>query len=451
MLFRSFTPTPEAFGQLYQWNSKVAIAHEERAKIKYITETVWEAANNPCPDGWRIPTLEEAKALLNTSSQYIQKNGINGKEFKDKTTGNAIFIPKAGYWNYNDKIGFENEDGDYWTSYIDIYYSIYQAHHICLKENTIIDIPIPRAASVRCVRERLPDGECMERDTFVTICEKELPYDFCDTTFLRGTESGIYTFHRFQFVTGCDSIVHLHLTVGEIPPLEFSGEVCQGENYTGHDFFVPSATKDTIVRQELKTHHGCDSIRILYLTVHPVYNMIVYDTVCQGEPYHGYGFSLTNTETSTEGTITRDSIYESIHGCDSLVTLNLFVGKSYIFKTEREICQGDTVMWRGKSYAKEGTYEEPFTTMHGCDSVYRLLLTVHPVYDTVFFGKVCQGESYTEYGFNLPKVMKDTIVRDTLQTRWLCDSVRTLYLTVHPVHDTIVYDTICEGDRKSVV
>ncbi len=445
----TFTPTPEAFGMFYQWNSNVPIAHGETMRIKDITEPVWEDANNPCPDGWRIPTLEETERLFSSSSQRVQKNGINGWEFKNEMTGKTIFIPIAGYW-YIDHVGCENEDGDYWTSYIEEIHPnpLYQVYHICLTENTnIIDIFIPRAASVRCVRDRLPGIECSERDTFVTICEKELPYPFADTVFGEGTVSGIYTFHRSQSVTGYDSIVHLHLTVQEIPPLEFFGEICQGGNYTENDFNLYAVMRDTIVRDTIPTQRGCDSVRILDLRVHPRYDTVVYDTVCQGDPYHGHGFTLTDAQPSDDGTsLAFHRTAQSIHGCDSVIHLYLFVGKTYLFETGREICQGDTVMWRGKQYDTEGTYEEPFITVHGCDSVYRLHLTVHPSPRLEFFGEVCQGKSYNEDGFFVPSATKDTIVRQELKTRWGCDSVRTLYLTVHPVYETIVYDTVCEGD-----
>ena len=447
----TFTPTPEAFGMFYQWNSNVPIAHGETMRIKDITEPVWEDANNPCPDGWRIPTLEETERLFSSSSQRVQKNGINGWEFKNEMTGKTIFIPIAGYW-YIDHVGCENEDGDYWTSHIKEIRTnptLYEIRYICLNESTnFINIVIPpRAASVRCVRDRLPGIECSERDTFVTICEKELPYPFADTVFGEGTVSGIYTFHRSQSVTGYDSIVHLHLTVQEIPPLEFFGEICQGGNYTENDFNLYAVMRDTIVRDTIPTQRGCDSVRILDLRVHPRYDTVVYDTVCQGDPYHGHGFTLTDAQPSDDGTsLAFHRTAQSIHGCDSVIHLYLFVGKTYLFETGREICQEDTVMWRGKQYDTEGTYEEPFITVHGCDSVYRLHLTVHPSPRLEFFGEVCQGKSYNEDGFLVASATKDTIVRQELKTHHQCDSVRTLYLTVHPVYDTIVRDTVCQGD-----
>ncbi len=449
----TFAHTPEADGMLYQWNRKKGWSPTGDISgwdANLPSGDNWNKTNDPCPAGWRVPNAEEINTLLDESKVnrlMTTQTGIFGGKFTDKGNGNAVFFPVVNHRKPEDGSVHPGDFGYYWSASpanTDEAWALY-----CYMETAFFKTELPKNGgySLRCVAgEDISDCKIVTEEAYDTICAHDLPYTWRDTLFYRDAKTGVYLFRRIQALTGCDSIVQLHLTVQDIPPLEFSGEVCQGENYNEYGFNLPKVMKDTIVCDTLKTRWGCDSIRILYLTVHPKHETIVYDTVCQGEPYHGYGFTLTNTETSTEGTITRDSIYKDIHGCDSLVTLNLFVSKSYIFKTEREICQGDTVMWRGKVFKESVIYDDSLTTVHGCDSVYRLLLTVHPVYDTVFPGEVCQGNDYSGHGFKLPAVVKDTIVRDTLKTQWGCDSIRTLYLSVHPLHDTIVYDTICEGE-----
>ena len=65
-------------------------------------------------------------------------------------------------------------------------------------------------STVTLVVAKLPSYEV---DNEVSISEDQLPYQYADTTFDIGTESGEYLIHA-QTVAGCDSIVHLTLTVG---------------------------------------------------------------------------------------------------------------------------------------------------------------------------------------------------------------------------------------------
>ena len=350
--------------------------------------------------------------------------------------------------------------------------------------------------SVRCVY----DWHC---DTLVTnisvsICAKDLPYEWGDTTFDVGTESGTYSFQRISTVTGCDSIVNLNLTV-HASDTSFFDAVCFGSSYDKYGFSLPVVYRDTILYDTLQSVWGCDSVRTLYLTVNPEYHTSLYDTVCRGASYNRYGFSLSDVQTDGDytlslssqagcdsvltlhlkvhpvyGTTLYDTIcqgnsysnygfdlpsgtsggtftktYSTVHGCDSTVTLNLHVHPVYLFSETQHICQGDSISFRGRWLHTSGVYYDSLTTIHGCDSVYRLTLSVHPSPRQNFSGVVCSGSSYNDHGFNLSAVIVDTIVRDTFKTRWECDSIRTLYLTVHPVYDTTLYDTICQGNSYS--
>ncbi len=400
--------------------------------------------------------------------------------------------------------------------------------------------------TIRCVAGDPPDCDHIVTDTSVVICAKDLPYIWDGRTFDVGTESGVYRFQYTSAVTGCDSIVNLHLTVQQpyetllydtvcrgdgyhgygfhlpegttggtftetyptihgcdstitlhlyvslpylflesqsicqgdtvdfrgkrlyasgvyddslrtvhgcdsifrltltvhpVHDLCFSDAVCYGNDYHNHGFDLTAVTADTIVSDTLQTPWGCDSIRTLFLTVHPVYNKIFRDTICEDDSYHGYGFHFP--EGTTGGTFTET--YPTIHGCDSTITLHLYVSRTYFSAAFQSICQGDTVDFRGKRLYTSGVYDDSLRTVHGCDSIFRLTLTVHPAPDLSFSDAVCYGNDYHNHGFNLTAVTTDTIVSDTLKTRWGCDSIRTLFLSVNPLYDIQLYDTICEG------
>lgn len=65
---------------------------------------------------WRMPTLEEWSALMNsTSGNWVTKNGINGLEITSKSNGRSIFLPAAGNIA-NAEYSYVGDSGMYWSS-----------------------------------------------------------------------------------------------------------------------------------------------------------------------------------------------------------------------------------------------------------------------------------------------------------------------------------------------
>lgn len=126
----TFGENCEVRGQLYQWNSKVgypsysANDHGDPDKVvpgftggaKDSMSQTWTEENDPCPDGWRVPTWDELKSLIGSDLttptfwyDYWMQNGMSvagayvGLDRTmmqtDCSKGNlngAIFIPQAG-------------------------------------------------------------------------------------------------------------------------------------------------------------------------------------------------------------------------------------------------------------------------------------------------------------------------------------------------------------------
>ncbi len=118
-----FANKPEYAGMFYQWNNKTGWAAtgdvtdwNNNASVG----NVWEKVNDPSPAGWRVPTLDEIKSLLdsdNVSNEWVIENGINGRRFVDKNTGNSIFMPAVGYRDYSiGKLNNATFSGRYWCS-----------------------------------------------------------------------------------------------------------------------------------------------------------------------------------------------------------------------------------------------------------------------------------------------------------------------------------------------
>ena len=90
---------------------------------------------------------------------------------------------------------------------------------------------------------------------------------------------------------------------------------------------------------------------------------------------------------------------QTIHGCDSIITLMLKVNASYLFTDNVVVCISDTpYTWRGRSFSETGTYYDSLSTVCcSCDSVYQLNLIIAPLPEisTDFHVGVCEGASVT--------------------------------------------------------
>ena len=90
-LFGTFVANPEDVGAFFQWNNGAG----------WSPTNDWEAQNDPCPTGWRVPTTWELSTLVRAGSagdrhsEWGYKNGISGRFFG--TVPNQIFLPAAGY------------------------------------------------------------------------------------------------------------------------------------------------------------------------------------------------------------------------------------------------------------------------------------------------------------------------------------------------------------------
>ncbi|MDE5612653.1 MAG: hypothetical protein K2I90_11630, partial [Odoribacter sp.] len=552
----TFAPTPLSYGMLYQWNSKKGWLATESIPDRNNQASVadhWESANDPCPAGWRIPTIEEAKTLDHCKDCYRTVNDYEGYTYYwSNNTSDTLWIPTFGYEIGHSATVAVSQCG-YWSSSANVD-DVSKAWMFFPRSDAwpIRDLLAPRdyAFYIRCVAEKhdtvvdvfktifaedlpyewgdtifqestktgtyrfqqsncaftniidlhLTVKECTTiTNMYDTICANALPYAWRDTTFGVGTESGIYRFQRISTVTGCDSIVNLHLTVHPTSDLHFYGDVCSDNPYNGYGFSLPAVYADTVVRQSFKTAWGCDSVRTLHLTVHQSYDLPFWDEACYGDSYNGYGFSLPavhadtvvrksfktvwgcdsvrtlhltvwpvrdtivydtickgdgyyrhgfNLPSVTEG-FTQTRILQTVHGCDSNVMLHLTVHPAPDLHFYGDVCSGNP--YEGNGFSLPAVYadtvvRQSFKTARGCDSIRTLHLTVHQSYDLPFWDEACYGKPYEKNGFSLPAVYADTVVRKSFKTVWGCDSVRTLHLTVWPVRDTTVYDTVCQGD-----
>ena len=107
-------------------------------------------SNDPCPDGWRVPTKNELQSLeksLNT--QDLEDNeGQKGWWYGSTATENRIFFQAAGFRDGMSGVGvYRGEYGFYWSSTYDGGFWMFKSHNGGLDK-----YPYTTAFPVRCVK-----------------------------------------------------------------------------------------------------------------------------------------------------------------------------------------------------------------------------------------------------------------------------------------------------------
>ncbi|MDH3652429.1 MAG: gliding motility-associated C-terminal domain-containing protein [Saprospiraceae bacterium] len=119
----------------------------------------------------------------------------------------------------------------------------------------------------------------------------------------------------------------------------------------------------------LTTAAGCDSIVHLDLTVSPHFLVTEIDTICSGQ------FYLLGTDTIREsGRFSKNLI--STHGCDSIVEISLTVTDQLTTLLTDTFCPGSSYLFYRDTIRAPGTYSQILTTAEGCDSIVQLALVM---------------------------------------------------------------------------
>ncbi len=164
-------------------------------------------------------------------------------------------------------------------------------------------------------------------------------------------------------------------------------------------------------------------------------NTLIIDTICQGSTYEENNFNETEqgfyTQTTTDA-----------NGQDSVSVLSLTVNPIFNTELTATICQGQAYTENGFNVSEAGVYTQTLTAVNGCDSIVTLTLNVNPIYNTELSATICEGQVYTENNFN---VSEAGVYTQTLTAVNGCDSIVTLTLNVNPIFNTELSATICEG------
>jgi hypothetical protein len=241
-------------------------------------------------------------------------------------------------------------------------------------------------------------------------------------------------------INGCDSIVTLHLVVNSFITTNQSVAICYGSNYNfyGRTLNITGNYTDTLTAQG-----GCDSIIALNLTVNPIITHNLTAAICPNGRYNFNGRLLT-----TPGTY-RDTLVTS-GGCDSLIILHLDTTSVLTTNINTSICNGSTYNFNGRLLAASGTYTDTLSALGGCDSIVTLNLGLFQTYNMGTNQSICEGDTFSFQG---RMFTASGIYPDTLTSVHGCDSILTLNLTVKnlPLVTWAQSDTICNDNDSTHV
>ena len=252
---------------------------------------------------------------------------------------------------------------------------------------------------------------------------------------------GVYD-HTIETQYGCDSTIHLHLDNWQVYETPITRHFCQGESY---QFFDQSLSASGIYYHTLESVHGCDSVIKLNLIQDPSYEVFLTESTCEGGP--GYYFSPLDIFLQP-GAYSLD--FETTAGCDSIVLL-LVEESEYNSKNYNVSICAEQYTWpsNGETYYESGTYYDTISYPNSCDSTLVLNLELRPSYSNDVVVTSCDSYRWKNDAYNVDITYTESgVYHHSYINSYGCNSEATLYLTVND-HDeedfTVAEEESCDS------
>lgn len=194
-------------------------------------------------------------------------------------------------------------------------------------------------------------------------------------------------------------------------------EICQGNSYT---FFGEEFSYAGDYQIIVENSYGCDDRYNLSLSVNPVYDNTLNIQVCENGSYEFAGENYTENTNITH-------TFTTVHGCDSIINLNLEFVELFEKNLNEAICEGESYFIGDEEIFETGEYSYTFESINGCDSIVNLNLTVNPTNEITLNETINQGETFIINEEELTEAGEYTF---NLVNEFGCDSIINLNLTV---------------------
>ena len=237
--------------------------------------------------------------------------------------------------------------------------------------------------------------------------------------------------------------VSVTVTVNDVIVENEYATICPDDVYLWHG--SPYASVGTY-QFDTVTSQGCDKTIYLHLDHYPTYDETMIDTaICFGESFVFYG-------TSYSSSIQTSHTDHSIHGCDSIVRLNLTVySDNGVTPHPVTVCPEQLPYhFYGVDYYDETDVTVLDSDIHGCDSLVRLILTISDHFEPPTVHKYVGYYDSPSYNWYIPEANTTlTYTEDGLYTETLptssCEGIFTLDLHFLQIPETVLIDTtVCD-------
>jgi len=255
---------------------------------------------------------------------------------------------------------------------------------------------------------------------------------------------GTYEYESPNPETGCNDLWRLILAK-DASTYHFveTLTICEGDPFSWHGLTnLSRITGTNSYLDEYKTRTGQDSIYELILTVTPYKRTVQTQYFC--------GEMVWNGVTYTESAVMYDTV-ATAEGCYEIIRTNLEKARPFLSIENRELVQGDTILWHGQTIWGDGVFYDKQKTIHGCDSIYELHVTAiaAPPHTNMYIEQmsICKGDTLFWRGKD---IWTEGRYVDTVKTG-VKDSIFILNLTVWPSYkDTIVRHLYTCGSEASI-
>ena len=225
--------------------------------------------------------------------------------------------------------------------------------------------------------------DSLHKDTSISICAFQT-LDFRGTVY---DSTGVYI-NRAHHVQACDTTYTLRLTVKDTAFNYIDTVICSNDTiFVGDTMFNETG----FYRQYLQTEIGCDSVVILNLVVQDTIwdrrdSLACYETIVE--------FFDTVLDHTMPGTYTY--VAKTIHGCDSIIVLNLNFRPRIDTIIYDTFCENSRYFFNEEFRNASGTYYDTLRSeLCDCDSTIELRLTrlLYPVVTLQDSGAYCSNDS----------------------------------------------------------